>query len=347
MSSDRAAPSASASGAALYSQAMSSRSTDSSPRTKTQVKPPVPQYLTAEQEKAALRRYNEAKLAVDRTQGMSYGDEPMQASGGSSSSPIAYDALYPASSTSVYHSTGSDSPPAFESPSTPPSHLSEKERMRRAYEARDAADLTESYSSPPPVFSTGGSSSNSAFALQQGLSEKEIIRRKFEAQDAESMGAGGSSVPQPPPRTNRSASATARPIPTIPAASGSSRTLTAAEEKALMKAKYASDDGMISNQSASSSSLSSLPTPPAPPPLMPRPPVEYIQETQEEDARVSRFVSEDGHLPLLDPAVDKVKTGSGLDIRPFTPFSSGFENGTIKLPGPPPPLPPKPPNPSE
>ncbi|KAF9001751.1 hypothetical protein BDQ17DRAFT_616286 [Cyathus striatus] len=93
----------------------------------------VPQYPTAEQEKAALRRYEEAKRAVDRTQG---GD----------GAPVAYDALYPeggSSSQQQQQPREADLPPPFQESTSgiPAAHLSEKERMRREYEARDAAAL--------------------------------------------------------------------------------------------------------------------------------------------------------------------------------------------------------------
>jgi len=138
--------------------------------------------------------------------------------------------------------------------------------------------------------------------------------------------------------------------------------LTALEEKALLKAKYDAEDvgskpkvngngnsvytngGGLSSPSSSASSPS---TPPVPPPLKPRPPVEYIQETQEEDLRVSRFVTagvvpaEEIHPSTLSPSPSLLRksTTPGLDVTPFTPFTPGFDP---KLPGPPPPLPPKP-----
>ncbi|KAF7295126.1 hypothetical protein MIND_01051100 [Mycena indigotica] len=294
----------------------------------------VPQYMTAEQEKAALRRYHEAKEAVGRVQGYSNdGSAP------SASSPIAYDSLFPgqqiaASGSGVNGQT--DSPPPFEAgANSQMSALSEKERLRRAYAAQDAATVEA-----PPPFS--------------GLSEKEIIQRKFDAQDAQARQNTG--APSPPPRTM---SPVGRPKPAPPAGS---RILTAAEEKALLKAKYDAENASTpltngnavhtngGGLSSPSSSVSAPSTPPIPPPLMPRPPAEYIQETQEEDARVSRFVTtntipsidEDplptslSHSPSL---VRKSTLTPGLDVAPFTPFTPGFDP---KVPGPPPPLPPKP-----
>ncbi|KAJ7098146.1 hypothetical protein B0H15DRAFT_646846 [Mycena belliarum] len=313
--------------------------------------PKVPQYLTAEQEKAALRRYHEAKEAVGRVQGYS-SDEGVDVKSASGSAPIAYDSLFPSpalpSGSSANAPNGRvDSPPPFVAASPDLSHLPEKERLRRAYAAQDAAAALQNNkttSDAPPPFS--GVSS-------QGRSEKELLQRRFDAQDAEARRAAG--APRPPPR-KVSNSSIGRPTPTTPTPV---KVLTALEEKALLKAKYDAEDagakprvngnavytngGGLSSPSPSASSPS---TPPVPPPLMPRPPVQYIQETQEEDARVSRFVTA-GVLPeeplpaslSSSSSILRKSTTPGLDVTPFTPFTPGFE---AKLPGPPPPLPPKP-----
>jgi hypothetical protein len=69
--------------------------------------------------------------------------------------------------------------------------------------------------------------------------------------------------------------------------------------------------------------------------LMPRPPVEYIQETQEEDARIRDSVAEhDAGVSL------SVHSPQELDLGPFTPFNLNH-GGIYDPPGPPPPLPPK------
>ncbi|KAJ7694127.1 hypothetical protein B0H17DRAFT_1330075 [Mycena rosella] len=318
------------------------------------VTPKVPQYLTAEQEKAALRRYQEAREAVVRVQGY-ITDEGADVKSASGSSPIAYDSLFPSpalpSGSSANASNGKgDSPPPFEATSPDLSRLSEKERLRRAYAAQDAAAALQNnkpVNDAPPPFS--GVSS-------QGLSEKEMLQRKFDAQDAEARRAAG--APRPPPR-KVSNSSLGRPTP---AASGPVKVLTALEEKALLKARYDAENAgskpkvngnaVYTNGSglSSPSSASAPSTPPVPPPLMPRPPVEYIQETQEEDARVSRFVTagvlppmeEEPRLPTsVSPSssILRKSTTPGLDVAPFTPFTPGFD---AKLPGPPPPLPPKP-----
>ncbi|KAJ6547334.1 hypothetical protein B0H19DRAFT_1165088 [Mycena capillaripes] len=324
----------------------------------TKPTPKVPQYMTAEQEKAALRRYQEAKQAVGRVQGYE-GTDVKSASG---SSPIAYDSLFPSpalpSGSSANAPNGkAESPPPFDNGSPDLSRLPEKERLRRAYAAQDAAATLQNNrpaNDAPPPFS-GGS--------PQGLSEKETLQRRFDAQDAEARRAAG--APRPPPR-KESNSSIGRP--TLPPP-GPVKILTALEEKALLKARYDAEDagskpkvngngnavytngGGLSSPSSSTSSPS---TPPVPPPLKPRPPVEYIQETQEEDARVSRFVTA-GAVPMEDdlhpttsltpsPSLlrkSPTSPGAGLDVAPFTPFTPGFGSDP-KLPGPPPPLPPKP-----
>ncbi|KAJ6513901.1 hypothetical protein C8R47DRAFT_1092327 [Mycena vitilis] len=316
--------------------------------------PKMPQYMTADQEKAALRRYHEAKQAVGRVQGY-VSDEGSDMKSASGSSPIAYDSLFPSpsgSSTNAPNGKG-DSPPPFDAASPDLSRLPEKERLRRAYAAQDAAALQNNRpaNDAPPPFS-GGS--------PQGLSEKEMLQRKFDAQDAESRRAAG--APRPPPR-KESSSSIGRPTPPPP---GPVKILTALEEKALLKARYDAEDAgskpkingngnaVYTNGaglSSPSSSASAPSTPPVPPPLKPRPPVEYIQETQEEDARVSRFVTagvgslEDTPLPTTSLAPSRsllakptTFPGPDLDAASFTP-APGFD---AKLPGPPPPLPPKP-----
>ncbi|KAJ7273483.1 hypothetical protein B0H12DRAFT_494380 [Mycena haematopus] len=326
----------------------------SSRQQKPSTTPKMPQYLTAEQEKAALRRYHEAKQAVGRVQGyVSDETDPKYASG---SSPVAYDSLFPSSSGSNANTPNGkgDSPPPFEAGSPNMAQLSEKERLRRAYAAQDSAAALQTSrpinDAPPPFL--GGSPQPSA------LAEKQMLQKKFEAQDAEARRAAG--APQPPPR-KASNSSLSRPTPLSP---GPVKVLTALEEKALLKSKYDAEDAASKPKvngngngntvytnggglSSPSSSASTPSTPPVPPPLKPRPPVEYIQETQEEDLRVSRFVTA-GVVPAEEilpstlspsPSLLRKSTSPGLDVAPFTPFTPGFEP---KLPGPPPPLPPKP-----
>lgn len=70
--------------------------------------------------------------------------------------------------------------------------------------------------------------------------------------------------------------------------------------------------------------------------------MEYIKETQEEDARVSRYVIDGVGLPPLDSeeAVPPIANGLKAGNPGLSRSSSG---NMLKAPGPPPPLPPKPP----
>jgi len=135
---------------------------------------------------------------------------------------------------------------------------------------------------------------------------------------------------QPLGRTASAMSSRSMPIPPGMAGSsiGRSQTLAAV-----------SPGGMNGSPSGSSSMGASSSGPP-PPPLKPRPPLDYIKETQDEDARVGRIAVSD-----LIPNIN------GYDLHSYSPASNGFSphsagsgstNGKIPDSGPPPPpLPPK------
>ncbi|KAI0929238.1 hypothetical protein AcW1_006231 [Taiwanofungus camphoratus] len=345
------------------------------PPQRTPIKSPTPQYPSAEEEKAALKRYHEAKAAVERTQGVTYG----MSSQSPPAVPIPYDALYPSTPVSPPPPAlvADDLPPAFIPSSSQPSYLSEKEKLRRAYEAQDAAAVAnaarlgavgspqlsplaafDSYASSPPLAALPASSTS----LSSAAAEKEMLRRRFETQDAAALAAAG--PPAPPPRSNgirpspSPPSSGSRPIPTPPQSpgmAGGSRPMTAAEEKARLKAMYEAEEragqpnGIVSaplspplptnDVNMNGSLLQEPSTPPPPlPPLMPRPPKQYIEETQEEDKRTyARLEAMDKEKPGL--------TGSLKTELILSSFSADLidSNGnTIPTPGPPPPLPPKP-----
>ena len=305
--------------AALYAQAISAQGRTAVPpnpsaSTPSRPKPAVPQYLTAEQEKAALRRYEEAKRAVDRTQNSEFSSDASL----STSAPIAYESLFPAAASSSSRPSATDQPPPFNPSVIPQSHLSEKERLRRAYEANDAAARARQDTSPPPPPLLSPPSHNQ---YTSALEEKEALRKKFEERD--NAQARGALVPQTPPRdggpnsgAERSSPSTglsprgSRPTP-LPPTTNNSRVLTAAEEKALLRAKLEARDAQASRKPAinGNHNLSAAPVPPTtPPPLMPRPPVEYIKETQEEDARISRY--HDGDVPVFDHSPSNSRRGT-------------------------------------
>ncbi|KIK39851.1 hypothetical protein CY34DRAFT_25074 [Suillus luteus UH-Slu-Lm8-n1] len=365
-------------GAALYQHAVSSMNknttSNASPNASANVSPTrspnppspplstsskvVPHYQSAEEEKAALKRYHEAKLAVDRSQNTQYATREGISS--SSAAPVAYDTLYPFESSSISWTmsygaqpSGSDMPPPFDGPNGQPQYLNEKERLRRHHEAQNAAamaaqssaaaDMSPSYTASP-LYSPPAPHPTSA------LSEKELLRRRFEEQDAAAL---AQQQPQPPPPRVVNGSRLPPP-PVTPAVSGF-RPLTAAEEKAQLRAKYAAEEQQANGNAPASASgftshypspSSTVHSPPPPPPLMPRPPAEYIQETQEEDARVRYYDSismgiDNSPMRVGSPSATP---GIQLDIRPFTPFSIGlYDPGSPaaqRLP-PPPPLPPQ------
>jgi hypothetical protein len=372
-------------GVVTYSQGVSSMnkmSTDQSTQSPAPPKSPIPHYPTAEEEKAALKRYNEAKRAVDRAQGTNF---PQGGSGNTQSSPT-YKSSYTAPSTSVARSpTASSSvqpswmiekeklrrayeaqdavatgrtqiqntapPPSFEaassSTSAPSNWMNEKEKLRRMYEAQDAFQ-SQKPSSPPPFAAASASSS----VKPSWMNEKEKLRRAYEAQDAAAMAQEISAASPPsvvaslsvgssnrPPFSGEkeisrkdgsgglkgssslplglAASPAKRLIPSPPVTAGAPKSLTAAEEKALLKAKYVTEDSSAPQNGHLSPPSS---TQDKPPPLMPRPPVAYIKETQEEDARVSKLID------LMPTSVVHTRSNS---------LSNTPQNGT------PPPLPPK------
>lgn len=346
-------------GAALYQQAISSMNRKEAEQT---LPSPPPSrgggspglkvspaaYPSAEEEKAALKRYHEAKSAVDRTQGIA--SPPVN--------PIPYESLYPSNNSSrsgSYTAQPAGSPPPFSPPSATiaSSAAAEKERLRRQYEAQDAASsqqqVVPDYGAPLAPYSA------EEFVrpgLQPGdsLSENEM-RRKYEAEGVATamsvpgipMGMGnpldaGNPPPQPPPRSTSNGS-NIHTINSSPGPiAGSSRILSAIEEKAMLKARYEAEE-RAAKGSSPPPSFGSIPVQtngisPAPPPLAPRPPVEYIQETQAEDARVRDSVA----IHDRDPSVEEHKID--LDLRPFTPFTATLP-GLSETPGPPPPLPPK------
>ncbi|KAG2037174.1 hypothetical protein BDR03DRAFT_1010875 [Suillus americanus] len=298
-------------GAALYQHAVSSmnkNSTDyTSPNASANVSPSrspnppspplstsskiVPHYPSAEEEKAALKRYHEAKLAVDRSQNTQYATREGISS--SSAAPVAYDTLYPSSSISRSASygaqpSGSDMPPPFDGPNGQPQYLNEKERLRRHHEAQDAAamtaqssaaaDISPSYIASPLYSPPAQSSATSA------LSEKELLRRRFEEQDSAAL---AQQQPQPPPP--RAVNGSRLPPPPVTPVSGL-RPLTAAEEKAQLRAKYAAEEQQVNGNVSTSASgfishhrLPSVAFPSSAPPLLPLLPgasVEYIQEAE-------------------------------------------------------------------
>ncbi|KAI6043324.1 hypothetical protein EDC04DRAFT_2652439 [Pisolithus marmoratus] len=353
-------------GAALYQSALSSMSSKPSnshsnnshtpprPQQTTTVSSArhVPQYPTAEEEKVALRRYHEAKLAVDRNQNTQYASRE----GIVTPAPVSYDTLYPqgASSSSSGPAASSsqagpaaDMPPPFEaSGSQHQEYLTEKERMRRHYEALDAGALAPGQGminqASSPAYSGPAPSYGAPPSMENELSEQETLRRRQAEQDATTFVQQQPSPQayQRPPSTSPRTNGTRAQL--VPPILNGKKPLTAAEEKALLKAKYeaeargSNNGGSAHGHGLSNNSYSSTSYHPyvnggtsqdSPPPLMPRPPAEYIQETQEEDLR-GRYYDVIGveealqGIPTMRP-LSPIRNPH-LEVRPFSPFDVGL-----------------------
>lgn len=295
--------------------------------------PKVPQYLTVEQEKEALRRYEEAKMAVDRVHHNPYESN--------AAAPIAYDSLYPKPGASSSSGAGAgagaaDAPPSFEASMTGPntnpgpmSAMAEKaalaERMRLEEAAAAAGGMQNQNAAPPPSFNAV--QDNIQQQYRDAAAEKEDVRKKLEAKDA-AAAAKRARHQQQRQQSLRNQHHQTQPLPppqhAMPQPPSGAQVMTAAEEKARLKAKFEGKDAarMMGQKkvngmptppasprpqvSSFQSSNTQVPpqqrlttpvssphlTPPPPPPLMPRPPADYIRETREEDERVSRVVSD-------------------------------------------------------
>ncbi|KAI0043385.1 hypothetical protein FA95DRAFT_1563354 [Auriscalpium vulgare] len=373
-------------GAALYSAAMSAVNRQQAASSGWQPQPTTPpasmsarpqngpRLPTAAEEKEMLRRYHDASNAVQRhhEQYFGPGDGVMPSSsgyegsdgGGSHYNPNLSRSLSATSAQSQYAPIPppDDLPPPwvpnveFQQPQQP---LSEKERYRLAFEARDAAAARAGSQPPEPMGPPLDYYTATATPVPNGVSNSPTWN------------------PTPPPgHGGLPPHVRARSPPAPPA--GSSRPLTAAEEKAMLKARYDAEAAPPqpapapapalapapapapgtppSFGSHSSSGQSQAPaTPPAPPPLMPRPPAEYIQQTREADLRARD--QDDPDSPLEPPRMAGLDIGGddtfGLKLRPTSPFQVGWDNMAVRTPigangthggangAVPPPLPPK------
>ena len=294
----------------------------------------IPQY-PPETEKEMMKRYYDAKAAASRNQGQDY----VQAE------PISYDALYPSNSPNSGTTSQpsnlqqppsflsrEEDPPAFTSGSQHPI-LSEKERMKRHYEAQDAAANTIASPSPPiptpeympspqpyqimspvpqqipttpPQNGSPPPPVNNPPAPMNALAEKEMLKKRYEAEDVvrQTQNQNGRVPP------SRSGSALP-PIPRSPPIPGNSlgRPLTATEEKAQLSARYAN------NASAS-------------PPSPGRP----LTAAEEKAQLKAQYESQD---QMSSPPIQTQQTQS-----PTSAFSNVNPNNSLPAP---PPLRPRPP----
>lgn len=390
-------------GARLYSHAISSmgRSVSaqviSEPIASLEQRPPPAsrsRLPTAEEEKAALRYY-QAKRAVDRHQNVDAGTSEVLPT----EDPISYDVLYPlgpsgVAGSSSHSPSGPTTPPAN---ITPPFASQQQDRTRTPNQANGIN--SDSFL---PVTEHVGSST--AQQNNDILSEKERLRRRYEVEDAAASVTQRVSANNPMPRSETAisgapptyGSSAPRSQPLPPGNARGVVPLTAAEEKARLRAQYEAEENTASGNAvagfsnadsahrpapparSSSMTTGSQPSkglrghpsislskveggmdeesfvPPPPPPLMPRPPAEYIQETQEEDARTQAEEHTFLKPPVEHPAAQvpweqpASSTDFSLNFRPFSPLDLSLGLDTIdtrsysppQTPAPPP-LPPK------
>ena len=256
-------------GAALYSDAMLSmrrEPQDPEPHSSPERSTAVPQY-PPQTEKEMMKRYYEAKAAASRSQGQDLQE------------PISYDALYPSNNPNPGMTSQSsnalqppsftseqDDPPAFTAGSQHPI-LSEKERLRRHYEAQDAAannvasppvsiptpmymptPQTSQVMSPHPSQTSALPQSNSPPpplddppAPMNAFAEKEMLKKRFEAEDAARQALN--QTPRMSPATPTRSGSALPPIPRSPSIQANTlgRPMTATEEKAQLAARFANN----------------------------------------------------------------------------------------------------------
>ncbi|KAI9445885.1 hypothetical protein H4582DRAFT_514287 [Lactarius indigo] len=294
-------------GAALYSHAMATANKSSwsaSVSTSSPMQPPTSQSSrlpTAAEEKEMLRRYHDATNAVQRHHEANFGPSDGVMSSGSTSMP--HDAS--AGSYSGDHSYGPDELPPPWVPSAEFSQtegLSEKERYRIAFEARERAARQQQQPVSPPPPASPPVSPPADYYTATGT-RPDVNGSDTGLMDAVDDGQPPPWQPTPPTQVGLPPHLRTRsqPVPpSSPGKPGSPRVLSAAEEKAMLKAKYEEEEPKSlppspppKGHSPSSPGKAFTPpttqtqTPPqTPPPLMPRPPASYIQETAEEDARL-------------------------------------------------------------
>jgi hypothetical protein len=332
-----------------------------SPPTSAPQAPKPSRLPSAAEEKEMLRRYHNATRAVQRHQEANFGPSDGIVSSGSSSLPQS-------STVGPYASRDIDDPSNPAPDELPPpwvpspefsqtDEMSEKERYRIASEARERAAAAAGQQSAlsPHTATSPPSDYYTATGTHAGVNGSGL---------RESTADGGLPPPWHPtspvvqsglPPHLRSRSP---PVPPPnPAQPGAPRMLSAAEEKAQLKAKYDTEQQSTSSQPVSPlgqqeyhSSPGATPSPGkpsptpieltlsrdqrqaavptsapplTPPPLLPRPPASYIQETAEEDARLQD--------ELANGQLSAVPNGTTTTTAKVSPSVSPTEAGTFTL----------------
>jgi hypothetical protein len=276
---------------------------------------------TAAEEKEMLRRYHDATSAVQRHHEANFGSSDGVMS--STSSGLPHDTTsgpYSGGNLDTSGPAPDELPPPWV-PSPEFSQLegmSEKERYRIAFEARErAAAEQQSASAPPPA--SPATSPPADYYTATGTLPPDV-------NGSDPPAANGGLPPPWQPASPATQSglpphlrARSPPLPPSPTQPDQQRMLSAAEEKALLKAKYEAEEQAVAasppspmtprrqdeynSPSRTPSTTGLLPSPirseppisrdqrqisppRSPPPLLPRPPASYIRETAEENARL-------------------------------------------------------------
>jgi hypothetical protein len=274
--------------------------------------------------------------------------------------------LYRSATASSPSSDYTQPPVSSPPPATPPSisidpNLSDKDRMNYYYRMQDvaASSLHNQVGSPstipsssppgydddpyqpPPIPPMNG---NGSARPLNAMEEKAMLRAQYAAEDAQRQ-----QSPAPPPEPVQSAPP---PVPIRSTTSESAHSLIPSRPTLDTRDSSKSsspgitspvtDEPLLRDPSISwGKKKATLPRTPTPPPLMPRPPVEYIEETQVQDAMmVSREGGEVDEVEDDDNWPDEGISPASipLDIQPFTPFVVSFATRPFEVP---PPLPPK------
>lgn len=361
------APPVISAGAALYSHAMASVHKPSW-GTPVTTRPPLASQTskssrlpTAAEEKEMLRRYHDATSAVQRHHEVNFGSPDGAMS--SSSSGLPHDTTagpYPGGNLDTSGPAPDELPPPWV-PSPEFSQLegmSEKERYRIAFEARERAAVESQSTSPPP-------SANPTTIPTTDYYYSDIGTLPPDVNGSNSPVAGSGLPPpwQPASPTKQSGlpphlRARSPPLPPSPTQPGQQRMLSAAEEKALLKAKYEAEEQVVAaptspitprrqdeynSPSRTPSNTGLLPSPVrseapisrdqrqisprSPPPLLPRPPASYIRETAEEDARLQDELA-NGKLSAI--AVEANGTTTETVTLPVSVAAAGASDGNDK-----------------
>jgi hypothetical protein len=314
---------------------------------------------TAAEEKDMLRRYHDATSAVQRHHEANFGSSDGVISSSSSGLPPDTTAVpYPEGNLDTSGPAPDELPPPWV-PSPEFSQLegmSEKERYRIAFEARERTAADQQFASPPPLASPTTSPPADYYTVT-GTLPPDVNGPDPPAAD------GGLPPPWQPasPATQsglpQHLRARSPPLPPSPTQPGQQRMLSAAEEKALLKAKYEAEEQPVvaaspppitprrqdeyNSPTRTPSTTGLLPSPirsdppisrdqrqisppRSPPPLLPRPPASYIRETAEEDARLRDELA-NGKLSAI--AVEANRTTTETITLPVSVAAAGASVG--------------------